>query len=126
LPIHHLNNVSNVEARVKPTESARLTIDRDRDHAQRNAVTKDTRAVVCDQRNRSGAMGPRQNLRHDRKADDGEEAVILRESIPLDGRTAAIAATIIARRNADHIDVTRQSCLPSESAANALRTGRHP
>ena len=70
-------------------------------------------------------MGTRQHLRHDGKADDGEEAVILRKSIPLDGSTAATAATVVARRNADHIDV-RQSCLPSESAASALRTGRHP
>ena len=69
LPIHHLNDVSNVEARVEPTESARLTIDRDRDHAQRYAVTKHTRAVIRDQRNRGGAMGARQHLRHDREAE---------------------------------------------------------
>ena len=122
LPIHHLNNVSNVEARVKPTESARLTIDRDRDHAQRNAVTKHTRAVIRNQRHRGGAMGARQDLRHDREASNGEEAVILRESIPLDGSTST---AIVAGRAANQI-VVRQSCLPSESAASALRTGRHP
>ena len=39
--------------------------------------------------------------------------------------TAALPTAIVAGRHADHIDV-RQSCLPSESAASALRTGRHP
>ena len=122
LPVHHLHDVRDVEARMQPTKRARLTVNRDRDEPGGDVVAKHAGAVVRDQRNRGGAMGARQQLRHNREAGDGEGAAIPWKGIPLLGHTRAVTTTGPVT---GHIDA-RQSCLPSERAASALRNGRHP